>query len=169
MCSEDDDCESFPLFVYGTLRPGQPQYQLLRGRTIAEFKARLDGVCLISLINYPMVVDNLPPHLNQNDIIHTSVYGNLVMPHERHYEALLQQLDRYEDYDPNFPEFSMYWREVREVTVLADEPYTVKAWVYMGNPHFIRSEHPLIPSGDWAKYCEERLSKRKVFRLALCE
>lgn len=172
MCSSDDEeCECTPLFVYGTLRPGQPKYYLLRGKTCAEYKARLDGVCLVSLVSYPMMLslENLPPYLNQSDIINPSVYGDLVYPHERHYDHLLDQLDRYEDYDPNFPEFSLYWRVIRSVTVLDPEPRTVEAWVYMGNPHFTNSEYPLVESGDWAQYCEARLSKRRGFKLALCE
>lgn len=163
--SFEADC--LPLFVYGTLRPGQVQYQYLRGKTRAEYPACMEGVCLFSLTSFPMLVslDRLPPHLNRDDILHTRVYGNLVVPHERHYERLLTQLDRYEDYNPCETQESMYWRELREVTVLFPEPQAVQAWVYMGNPQFLTPEHSVIQSGDWVQHCEHRLQRRRRFRL----
>ncbi|MBZ0309815.1 MAG: gamma-glutamylcyclotransferase [Anaerolineae bacterium] len=164
--SSEDEC--IPLFVYGTLRPGQAQYQLLRGKTCAEYPAYLENTCLFSLNRYPMVVDSRL--LNRSDIISTRVYGEVVVPHRRHYDGLMAQLDHYEDYHPKNPQASLYWRELREVTVFTPEPQPMLVWVYMGNPEFLPFDAPLIPVGDWVKYCEDRFRGRHRFRgFSCCE
>ena len=47
-----------PFFVYGTLRPGEPNHDLfLRGRTVAEEPARMRGMALYDGPGYPYAVE----------------------------------------------------------------------------------------------------------------
>ncbi|MCC9704364.1 gamma-glutamylcyclotransferase [Streptomyces sp. MNU76] len=49
-----------PVFVYGTLRPGEPNHDLfLRGRTAAEEPARMRGMALYDGPGYPYAVERL--------------------------------------------------------------------------------------------------------------
>jgi gamma-glutamylcyclotransferase (GGCT)/AIG2-like uncharacterized protein YtfP len=49
-----------PIFVYGTLRPGEPNHGLLlRGRTVAEEPARMRGMALYDGPGYPYAVERL--------------------------------------------------------------------------------------------------------------
>lgn len=61
-------------------------------------------------------------------------------------------LDQYEGYDPDREENSLFVR--RRVSL--DDPANRTAWVYWynGDP----TDHPRVPSGDWAAYVGERSS-----------
>lgn len=150
--------EQNPIFVYGTLRQGQSNYKLLmQGRTQAEQPAYLYGARLFSMVSCPIAIehDDIPNSL-QPDIAPETPYlrGDLITVHPFHYDAMLQELDQFEEYYPYDPENSMYIREQREV-ILADQTRIV-AWVYIGNPNFLAPSHEFIPSGDWVAYRQHR-------------
>jgi gamma-glutamylcyclotransferase (GGCT)/AIG2-like uncharacterized protein YtfP len=131
----------FPIFVYGTLLPGEVNHDLfLRGRTRTEEPGRLNGAVLYDGPGYPYAVQE------RGGV----VYGELVTALPEEYEELLVALDRLEDYAPGDPR-NLYERVERDV--IRDAAGTaVRAWVYVAAPTVaarLRARGKLIESGDW--------------------
>jgi gamma-glutamylcyclotransferase (GGCT)/AIG2-like uncharacterized protein YtfP len=130
-----------PFFVYGTLRPGEPNHdRFLRGRTRSEEPGRLAGAVLYDGPGYPYAVEE-PGGV---------VSGELVTALPEAYGELLVALDRLEDHVPGDPR-NLYERLARDVTRDADGT-TVRAWVYVAAPAVaarLRGHGRLIESGDW--------------------
>ncbi|MEV6613944.1 gamma-glutamylcyclotransferase family protein [Streptomyces sp. NPDC051051] len=94
-----------PFFVYGTLRPGEPNHALLlRGRSLTETQARLPGAVLYEGPGHPYAVAEPDG----------TVTGELVVPAPEAYGPLLAELDRLEEYRAGDPS-SLYERVVRGV------------------------------------------------------
>ncbi len=130
-----------PFFVYGTLRPGEPNHDLfLRGRTHSEERARLHGAALYDGPGYPYAVD-APGAVT---------VGELVTARPEAHPQLLSELDRLEEYAPGDPH-NLYERVAREVTRDTDGT-AVRAWVYLAAPAVtarLRTHGKLIEGGDW--------------------
>lgn len=133
-----------PFFVYGTLRPGEPNHDhLLRGRTLTEEPARLVGVVLYDGPGYPYAVEERGDG--------GTVHGELVTARPEEYPALLAALDRLEEFAPGDPR-NLYERVAREV-VRESDGTAVRAWVYVAAPSVaarLRAHGKLIEGGDWA-------------------
>jgi len=135
----------YPFFVYGTLKPGEPNYaRLLAGRTAAEEPARLAGAALYDFGPYPFLV--LEEGLaGPNDI----VQGELISLPDAGYEAALADLDRLEGYVPGGPS-NLYERLVRPVA-MATGPRP--AYVYVAGAQMLAQIRagalPRIPDGVW--------------------
>lgn len=131
---------SLPFFVYGTLRPGEPNHDLfLRGRTLAEEPAVLDGALLYDGPGYPYVVEEPG----------AQVRGELVTVRPEEYVGLLRDLDGLEDYVPGDAR-NLYERVEREVGIGSRR---VRAWVYIAAPAVaarLRDCGTRIEGGDWA-------------------
>ncbi|GAA4050497.1 gamma-glutamylcyclotransferase family protein [Streptomyces shaanxiensis] len=132
-----------PFFVYGTLRPGEPNHDaFLRDRTFAEEPARLVGALLYDGPGYPYAVEEPGGG---------TVRGDLVTARPEEYPALLAALDHLEEYAPDDPR-NLYERVAREVLRDADGT-AVRAWVYVAAPSVaarLRRRGTLIEGGDWA-------------------
>ncbi|MCX4810895.1 gamma-glutamylcyclotransferase [Streptomyces sp. NBC_01239] len=130
-----------PFFVYGTLRPGEPNHDLfLRGRTHSEEPARLHGAALYDGPGYPYAVD-APGAVT---------VGELVTARPESHPQLLRELDRLEEYAPGDPH-NLYERVEREVTRDTDGT-AVRAWVYLAAPAVtarLRTHGRPIEGGDW--------------------
>ncbi|MEU0056759.1 gamma-glutamylcyclotransferase family protein [Streptomyces sp. NPDC006334] len=130
-----------PFFVYGTLRPGEPNHALfLRGRTRREEPARLGDAVLYDGPGYPYAVEE-PGGV---------VTGDLVTALPEAYGSLLAELDRLEEYRPGDPR-NLYERVAREV-VLSGDGRRVRAWLYLAAPPVaarLRTRGGRIASGDW--------------------
>jgi len=129
-----------PFFVYGTLRAGERNHALLRGRTGSWTPARLPGTLLFRGPGYPFAVA---------DPVGTAVvHGDLVDVPAEHFAQVLADLDRLESYAPDDPD-SLYLRVAREVHT-AQGPRL--AWLYLAGPalagDLLTSGRP-IPTGDW--------------------
>lgn len=131
----------FPFFVYGTLRPGEPNHDLfLRGRTESEEPGRLHGAVLYDGPGYPYAVAE-PGGV---------VCGELVTAPREAHPGLLLALDRLEEYAPGDPH-NLYERVERQVIRDADGT-AVRAWVYLAAPSVagrLRAHGKLIEGGDW--------------------
>ncbi|MWA10972.1 gamma-glutamylcyclotransferase family protein [Streptomyces sp. BA2] len=136
--------DRLPFFVYGTLRPGEPNHDVhLRGSVGAESPARLPGAVLYEGPGYPYLVEE--PEGGP-------VRGELITALPSAYDRLLADLDVLEDYAPGDPR-NLYERVVREVTLL--DGTTARAWVYVAAPRVaarLRASGVLIGGGDWASF-----------------
>ncbi|MFF4689248.1 gamma-glutamylcyclotransferase family protein [Streptomyces sp. NPDC001307] len=130
-----------PFFVYGTLRPGEPNHDLfLRGRTASEEPARLPGAALYDGPGYPYAVERPGGEIR----------GELVTARPESYAELLAALDRLEEYTPGNPR-NLYERAARNVIRTTDGTTTL-AWVYLAAPPVaarLRAEGKPIEGGDW--------------------
>lgn len=139
-----------PFFVYGTLRPGEPNHDAyLRGSVAAETPARLAGAVLYEGPGYPYLVKEQEPESDP-------VRGELIAALPSAYERLLADLDVLEDYAPGDPR-NLYERVVREVTLL--DGATARAWVYVAAPRVaarLRASGVVIGGGDWASFRARR-------------
>ncbi|WP_210589407.1 gamma-glutamylcyclotransferase family protein [Streptomyces sp. GESEQ-35] len=135
--------ERLPFFVYGTLRPGEPNHDLfLRGRTEAEEPGRLTGAVLYDGPGYPYAVE---------DAAGGVVYGELVTALPEAYGELLAALDQLEEYAPGDPR-NLYERVARDVTRDVDGA-AVRAWVYVAAPAVVvrlRARGRPLEGGDWS-------------------
>lgn len=123
-----------PVFVYGTLRSGQPNHRLF-GDGVIELitTARLDGAVMFGLgRGFPYVIDG--------DGV---VTGELVTVSSASFHRVMSTLDALEGYrGPGYD--NHYDRVLRTVT--ADNA-TVTAWMYLATPRCSLGEP--VPSGDW--------------------
>ncbi|MFI6087035.1 gamma-glutamylcyclotransferase family protein [Streptomyces sp. NPDC051218] len=136
--------ERLPFFVYGTLRPGEPNHDVhLRGSVEAEPPALLPGAVLYEGPGYPYLVE--APEGGP-------VRGELITPLPSAYDRVIADLDVLEDYAPGDPR-NLYERVEREVTLLGG--VTARAWVYVAAPRvavMLRASGALIGGGDWASF-----------------
>ena len=133
---------NLPFFVYGTLRPGQGNYRLLAGQTVAEFPATLPGHALYGP-GLPYVT------AGEED---STVVGALIFVAPERYAEVLARLDCLEGYRPGRPHCH-YERVVRTVRYLDADgaEATTLAWVYLAGPaarERLRGTER-IAGGDW--------------------
>ncbi len=133
---------NLPFFVYGTLRPGQGNYRLLAGQTVAEFPATLPGHALYGP-GLPYVTAGEEDSAVVGDLIYVAA--------ERHAEVLAR-LDCLEGYRPDRSDnhYDREARTVRYVDVDGAEATTL-AWVYLAG-RWARERLRLgerIAGGDW--------------------
>ncbi|WP_331445776.1 gamma-glutamylcyclotransferase family protein [Streptomyces xanthochromogenes] len=128
-----------PLFVYGTLRPGERYHRrFLDGRTRSERPALLTGALLYDGPGYPYALPG-----------DGTITGTLIELEPADHPQLLAALDELEEYvGPGHPR-NLYDRLVREALV---EGRPVRSWVYLAAPRLARellASGTPIPGGDW--------------------
>ncbi|MFC8127648.1 gamma-glutamylcyclotransferase family protein [Streptomyces sp. NPDC057302] len=138
-----------PFFVYGTLRPGEPNHDVyLRGNVTQEVPARLAGAVLYEGPGYPYLVEEGPEV--------GPVHGELIAPLPSAYERLRADLDVLEEYAPGDPR-NLYERVAREVTLRGGA--RARAWVYVAAPRVaarLRASGAVIGGGDWSAFRARR-------------
>jgi gamma-glutamylcyclotransferase (GGCT)/AIG2-like uncharacterized protein YtfP len=131
-----------PVFVYGSLRRGQPNYRLLHGTLEAEYTALLPGHRLYRG-RFPYVAGGHPDG---------RVVGDLMVIKSEGYDEVLARLDELEGFQP--PDRELYVRAARRVW-FRDDPCAsapwraARAWVYLGGESFDYRDDLAIPDGDW--------------------
>jgi gamma-glutamylcyclotransferase (GGCT)/AIG2-like uncharacterized protein YtfP len=142
--------DRLPFFVYGTLRPGQGNHQVVEDLLVAVHDAVLDGHVL-----YEAGL----PYIGSCGAEGT-VTGNLLVPGPVAYGEALRRLDRLEGFRP--PDGGLYLRracQVRLACGLAAGP----AWVYHGGGFFEYEDPALVvPGGDWAAHRAARAGRVAV-------
>lgn len=134
----DSPAAHFPFFVYGTLLPGEKNYQLWREAIDTAHPAVFPGGRLYSLGSFPMLVDAPDGE----------VRGMVVRIRPSSYSAALALLDQLEGVDL-WPHHGPGYRRVRRIVRPAGQPAAV-AWVYMGHVVHVASLKPIGP--DWKSY-----------------
>lgn len=133
------DMKRLPFFVYGTLLPGQPNYDLLIDETLEQRPAYFPNGRLYDLGPYPMLLEG------NGD----SVKGIVYTIKEDHYPTILRRLDALEGFNPQNPAAGNYRRVKRLVNL--EDGRSILAWAYLGKPELVSGAN-LIQSGDWAAY-----------------
>lgn len=132
------------VFVYGSLKPGEENYRrYCQGRVQSEVEAIAQG----ELYDFPSLgYPAMTPGLGR-------VYGYVLSFDDA---ALLQALDRLEEYDPHRPMAeNMYYRETIwvEAYTLRDgssERQPLEAWCYLMHLDKIHTFGGVrVPSGQW--------------------
>ena len=155
--------EHLPFFVYGTLRPGEENYQLFAwGKTLREVPAVLPQHTMYAG-RYPCVADDAGAGEGAGEGEGGSrVVGDLLFICPALYEQVLAAFDALERFDP-MQEDPWYRRVTRTVDYVAEDgsPQHIAAWVYLGGRATLASytEANRVPSGDWFVYL--RASGRK--------
>lgn len=148
--SYQTEVEQYPFFFYGTLRHGQPNYTVLRYRTVYEQLARATSKILYSLKKYPIMAPGKG-----------IVYGEMMDLHPRFYRELMTELDYLEGYDETNPVSSELQRCLIPVEVQSGKIQL--AWTYMVG-HSIVDNYPLripLPHGDWVYFQKQQLQTRR--------
>ena len=138
--------ERLPLAVYGTLRSGFGNHDLLAGRLQRVAPGLVEG--------YELVIDRIPfarPAPNAKLIV------EIVWPTPALYDQVLADVDHLESYNPHRqPSDNLYTRVAVTATTHHDE--NVPAWLYEAGPHtrsVLPSHLPAVPSGDYANTLTE--------------
>jgi gamma-glutamylcyclotransferase (GGCT)/AIG2-like uncharacterized protein YtfP len=112
-----------PIFVYGTLKRGEPNYvRYLTGQTAGELPASLAGAALFTEGPYPFLTRELDL-LIPGDVVH----GTLISLRLSVYQLVMADLDRLEGYVAGGTQ-NLYERVVLE---LATAEGSQPAWVYV--------------------------------------
>ena len=132
------------MFVYGTLRRGQPNWgRLLAAAAERVVAGRLAGVLLLDCGHYPAAVER--PGAGE-------AVGEVVWIRSDAWLATLAGIDHLEGYDPADRD-RLYDRVLRSVDT-ADGP--VDCWVYVAGPMLAGSARPAVTGGDWVAYCADQ-------------
>jgi len=131
----DDASATYPIFVYGTLRPGEHNYRcLLAAVSSYECRASLKGAAMFAGPGFPYVTRRGVG----------AVTGDLIWVDD--YQTTLARLDQLEGYQgPDA--HNHYDRILTEVTTDTGEPVT--AWVYFAGDLVDLQRLQPIESGDW--------------------
>ena len=126
-----------PVFVYGTLRPGQPNWdRLLAGSSERVIPGRLSGVDLLDCGRYPAAVERPDA---------AGAVGEVVWVRAGEWPEVLAALDYLEGYDPADPN-PLFERIVRSVDTTEG---SLECWVYVAGRTLAEAGLPLVAGGDW--------------------
>ncbi len=136
------ESEEYPFFFYGTLRKGQQNYALLRGRTVSEKPAFVRDMALYALGWYPLMVEG-------DGVVH----GELMTIHSRCYTETVKGIDLLEGHNPQLPDICLYRRELISVYRTSSQP-AIKAWAYVGALECVKKgiKPQRVEDGDWSKH-----------------
>jgi gamma-glutamylcyclotransferase (GGCT)/AIG2-like uncharacterized protein YtfP len=129
-----------PVFVYGTLRPGQPNWGWsLAGATERVLTGRLPGVVLLDCGRYPAAVERPDA---------AGAAGEVVWIRSDLWSAVVGALDRLEGYDPAAPD-PLFVRVVRAVETAEGQ---TECLVYLAGPTLAGSARAVVMDGDWVAH-----------------
>jgi len=141
--------QAYPVFVYGTLRPGQGNYRLMSDAAIDSTQATLSGHAIYGAHRgFPYAAEHEDPS--------AVTVGDIVWLSDTSLGAYARDsMDGLEGFDSDFPSSSHYERVLRDVTFVTPDGHeeTVKAWTYMARGSARRQlrEEDRIADGDWVK------------------
>lgn len=126
---------NYPIFVYGTLRPGAMQHSIVRSFVEESKVATLQGYQMYRFGRFPGVV--MRPESS------FPVRGELLYIKDKHYEECLQRLDKYESNGWLFD-------RVLEYAQLGYFTEPVACWLYVAREeNLIVEERSIVRENDW--------------------
>jgi gamma-glutamylcyclotransferase (GGCT)/AIG2-like uncharacterized protein YtfP len=138
----DHTQERLPVFVYGTLRPGQRLHRLVADAAATTRPAVLPGHQLYGTgMAFPYVT---PATAGGRQVV-----GDLLDLDPDQYPEVLERLDGVEGYRPDRPENHCHYLRQKVTVLVAGQPH--QAWVYLAGPHATQhlTDAQLSPTGDW--------------------
>lgn len=134
-----------PIFVYGTLKPGEPNYlRYLTGQTAREQPAWLVEAALFTEGPYPFLVTT-PDLVTPTDV----VQGVLITLRPPVYDLVMADLDRLEGFVEDSPQ-TLYQRVALEVNTPSGPQ---RAWIYLAGTRTLalirRGALRRIAGGNW--------------------
>lgn len=141
--------QAHPVFVYGTLRPGQGNYHLMSEAAEGSSRATLNGHAIYG-------AHRGFPYAAEHDDPSAVTVGDIVwLSDTQHGARARDNMDGLEGFNSDYPSSSHYERVLRDVTFTDSEgnAQTVKAWTYMARGSARRQlrEEDRIADGDWVK------------------
>lgn len=127
------------LFVYGTLRPGGANHELLRDAIARQVTATADGLALYANVAGTFPYARVEPRRR--------LIGTLCWISDTEWFRVRWRLDLLEGYQPQRPEVSHYHRRRWNVEIL--DGAVAAAWVYLASPRIQLEPQHLVRSGDW--------------------
>lgn len=151
-----------PIYVYGTLRSNEGNYSwALKGRTVSEEPATLRGARMHDNNGgFPFVAMF---DATEDD----TVVGDLMYLDADTYRATMNDLDGLEGFHGEGYAGNMYDRVLVTVTTAAGAQ--VEAYTYLTAPGIYNRQVqylPLVTSGDWVTYADERRAALRATRAA---
>ena len=155
MFGNRENSAQYPIFVYGTLRRGEHNHDILKNRMLMLENACATDMALYSLGAYPMMI-------RANGIVR----GELIFLQPFLYDDILRTLDQLEGYRPDSDEYGLYRRELIPIE---SNHYnrTLLAWAYVGNKKSVYEFCPHIVDGDWVKYRYDLIRETRFGRFML--
>ncbi len=145
----------YPVFVYGTLRPGQGNHHMMEDAVADTFEGKVTGVGIYG-------AHQGFPYASEHEDPSAYVIGNVInLTDDQEGWKARQSMDHLEGFSKDHPSSSHYERILKEVEIVtpAGGRETVKAWIYLarGPSRDQLRESDRIPDGDWVE-------ARKVYR-----
>lgn len=139
----------YPVFVYGTLRPGMSNYHWFRSADSYQIDATITGYELLTNGSYPFMVPATGEAATDS-----VVQGTLIFVDAHQWETVVAALDELEGTAPGFPVHhdNLYNRVLTQVTARDGTIYT--AWVYIppeASQARLRELYPVLTGGEWSE------------------
>ena len=138
------------VFVYGTLRPGGPNHDLVARAVTHLVPAHAPGLRLLAAAHggFPFVTPTSPAD---------ATCGTLLLLAPDAAAAALARLDQLEGYDPRRPDHGHYLRRRRPVVTDTDSIFgppgtRLPAWTYLAGPAVPVGHLEPVPGNDWDLY-----------------
>lgn len=164
---EESENERLQVFVYGTLLPGEVNYELLlRGRTRDEEPATLRGARMwANGDRFALTGRSWPfPFVALTEDQHSAVTGCMITVDKTHAAEVLLRLDELETFTPG----SSTNRYERVLVSVITSGGAMQCWTYVAADR-IRAELdqlPAISHGDWLRYLREVTGEQSVTKRA---
>jgi gamma-glutamylcyclotransferase (GGCT)/AIG2-like uncharacterized protein YtfP len=169
----DEGEEYLPVFVYGTLMPGQSNHERF-GPVVKDTRANteramyIDDACSGRVYGFVMKDLGSFPMAVQSTSDDDSIKGWLIYVHKDEYQRVLTSLDQLEGYTKGGTN-NYYTRMIVPVKhrvvvrdangVVRDVERTSLAWMYGGEDDrasSMRGNEPSVPLGDWAAHIKHK-------------
>ena len=152
--------QPLPLFVFGTLRPGQGNFRLIKEGNCIETvsEAKLSGVAMVAGKGYPY------PHSKLMDEEGYSIFGDVVSlkPNKGSIETR-SNMDRLESFRSNYRSTSLYTRVDKIATIVdsSGNAREVKVWIYVSNNLPKEANENILKDGNWLELLGDKFSPKK--------
>jgi len=144
--------QPLPVFVFGTLRPGQKNFEIIRENGAIEDiqEGKVDGVVMLTHEKF-----SVPQSTEVADDSGYILGDIIALKKDSNGEDTRRSLDRLEGFNSDSPfEMSSYRRVDKMVTIINFEgkEEVVKAWVYISVLIEPASPERIFKEGDWLKH-----------------
>ena len=144
--------QPLPIFVFGTLRPGQRNFEVIREEGAIEGirEGKVNGVVMLTHEKF-----NVPQSMEVSDESQYILGDMIMLSKDSRGEETRRNLDRLEGFNSDSPsDMSSYRRVDKMVKVTNDtgEEELVKAWVYISVLVEPADPQRIFKEGDWLKH-----------------